>query len=367
LREALKVAERNKRTAALGGYVPHAISYLMLPIVTPIAMEFADNLAVLFEGPDGDIAPALAQRLVSMRDRIKEDMGVNVPGLRIRKNDADLPPGTYILMLDEVPVVFGNLALDKMLTLVPTTKLSELGIRFEDAVNPADGTPASWVALADAARLPDAPWDAMECAVRHLDSLIRKNLFMFAGMQEVIDKLEQTWSTAGRQIASDQALAERFTRMTQALLDEFVPMTPLEPLCDAYLAASGKGMDELLGAARALPELRPKLPGNETGATLFELDPDVERKIEDGLMPLGDEFVLTLTPEYTQEVLTAVRNIVSPPSEGPPREAIVVREPKVRRYVRKLVELEFPQLFTLAVSELTHEAMQVKRIAIALD
>ena len=367
LREALKVAERNKQIAALGGDAPHTMSFAMLPAVTPIAIEFADNLAVLFEEPDDSIAPAFAQRLASIRDRIKEDMEVDVPGVRIRKNDTDLPPGTYILMLDEIPLVSGNLALDKVLTLVPRTRLSELGIRFEDTVNPADGAPASWVSRADAAHLPDAPWDAIEYIVRHLNSLLRKNLAMFTGLQEVIDKLEQTWSTAGRQIASNQALTERFTRMAQALLDEFVPIAPLESLCDAYLVTSDKGMDELLSVVRALPEFNPKLPGNENGATLFEFDPDVERKIEEGLVPMGDEFVLTLLPEYTQEVLTAVRNAVSPPSEDPRREAIVVREPKVRRYVRKLVELEFPQLFALSLSELTDAAKRVSRIPIMLD
>jgi hypothetical protein len=367
LRGALKVAERKKRTAELGGFVPRERSHHFLPVVTPIVMEVAGNLAVLFEGAEvGNLASATLQRIDSMRDRIKGETGIKVPGIRVRPND-NFAPGTYVLMLDEVPLVSGNVKLDETLTLVAADKLSELGVPYTEAVNPIDGTPAFWVSLADAARLSDVSWDAIEYVLRHLDSLLRKNISLFAGMQEVINNLGESWSAASRQIASDQMLAERFTRMTKALRDECVPMNHIEIVCDVYLAAASKGMDELLGAVRALPEIRHRLPGNEAGAKLFELALDIERTIAQALVPLGDEYVLALTPEYTQEVLTAVRNAVSSPSDRPLRQAIVVREPRVRRYVRRLVELEFPQLFTLTAAEVMDETMHVKRTGIALQ
>jgi type III secretion protein V len=187
-------------------------------------------------------------------------------------------------------------------------------------------------------------------------------------MQELIDKLNETWSPAGRQIASDDAHVERFARMAHALLDEGVPMTHMEPICDAYLAgcAAGMGMDELLGAVRAVPEIRPRLHGNQAGAKLFELEPEIEEGLALGLVPIGDEFVLTLKPEYTQELLSAVREVVPSRGEDPRQQAIVVRECRLRRYVRKLVELEFPQLHTLCPAELSEDASRATRTTIAL-
>jgi flagellar biosynthesis component FlhA len=246
--------------------------------------------------------------------------------------------------------------------------LSELGIEFKEA-DPVDDRPAFWIARSDAARHSVPSGDAVEYVVRHLESVIRKNLPLFAGLQEVVDKLNETWSPAGRQIASDDSHIERFTRMTHALLDEGVPMSHMEPICDAYLAgcAAGFGMDELLGAVRALAEIRPRLPGNQAGATMFELDPVIEAGLVQGLAPIGDEFVLALKPEYTQEVLSAVRVVVPSRRYASGQQAIVVRERRLRRYVRRLVELEFPHLFTLCPSELSEDASRASRTTIARE
>jgi tetratricopeptide (TPR) repeat protein len=368
LRKALRAAERKKRTIERGGLVQRARSHQMLPVVTPVAIEFAANLAPIFETAGASDVSAILQRVPEMRERIQADMGIKVPGLRLRRNDSEMPDGTYLIMLSEIPLVMATVRTDQVLTFVPEARLSELGIEFKEA-DPVDDRPAFWIARSDAARHSVPSGDAVEYVVRHLESVIRKNLPLFAGLQEVVDKLNETWSPAGRQIASDDSHIERFTRMTHALLDEGVPMSHMEPICDAYLAgcAAGFGMDELLGAVRALAEIRPRLPGNQAGATMFELDPVIEAGLVQGLAPIGDEFVLALKPEYTQEVLSAVRVVVPSRRYASGQQAIVVRERRLRRYVRRLVELEFPHLFTLCPSELSEDASRASRTTIARE
>jgi tetratricopeptide (TPR) repeat protein len=365
LHDALAATERKKRTIEYGGVVSHAQSHQLLPIVTPIAVELAANLSSLW-ARDGDLMPSLQDRLGSMRKQIEKETGISVPGLRFRQN-TDFPDGKYAVMLEEVPLASGAVDVDKVLTLVAPAELSELGIHFEEHMKPFDGGLACWVSLSDETRLPEAPLEAMEYIVRHFEYLIRRNLRMFAGMQETLLLIEKTWSTSGRQISDDPELMERFTRMVQALLDENVPMANLKPVCDAFVAARGNNMDELLDMVRAIPEIRRRLPGNETGANLYELPQAIERQMVGALAPRGDEFVLDLDRTHIQRVLAAVKNTISTPDDRTARQAIVVREPRLRRYIRKLVENKFPELFTLTPAELTDEARQVKPTPIELE
>src|SRR5690606_932537 len=87
---------------------PRASSMTMLPVVTPLAMEVGAGLVPLVEGEKG----SAVDRAAEIRDRIVRSTGVRVPGVRFRGNDSDLPPDTYLLMLDEVPLVMGSIPED---------------------------------------------------------------------------------------------------------------------------------------------------------------------------------------------------------------------------------------------------------------
>jgi type III secretion protein V len=70
---------------------------------------------------------------------------------------------------------------------------------------------------------------------------------------------------------------------------------------------------------------------------------------------------LALEPEVTQEILSSVRAEVGnlPPTAQNP---VILTTMEIRRYFRKLVELEFPHLAVLSYQELSPD-MNIQPIA----
>jgi hypothetical protein len=163
----------------------------MLPVTTPIAVEAASNLeSVIALGTDPDTE--LQTLIKTMRDDLKAVYGVNIPGLRLRFNETDLPDGTYIIMVNEIPLVSGNIALDRRLCDETVDRLSLLNIKGEEAVHPGDGHKCSWIPrdLAEIAQSAGiTTWGPADYLVLHVDSVLRKNLSEFMGIDELVTGL----------------------------------------------------------------------------------------------------------------------------------------------------------------------------------
>ena len=90
-----------------------AVGLERLPVVTPIAMEVAGDLLPLIENTrDRTLAPAFESLLKGVRNEIFERYGLRIPGLRTRAN-SEMPPGSYLIMLMEVPIVMGSVTRDR--------------------------------------------------------------------------------------------------------------------------------------------------------------------------------------------------------------------------------------------------------------
>jgi len=94
---------------------------------------------------------------------------------------------------------------------------------------------------------------------------------------------------------------------------------------------------------------------------VYLLDPQIEETIRSSIQHTSSGSYLALEPEITQEILTAVRNEVGslPPSAQQP---VIFTTMEIRRYVRKLVELEFAHLAVVSYQELSPE-MNIQPIA----
>jgi type III secretion protein V len=345
LRTQLNNVRRRKRLADRGADTKGQ-SAKMLPVVTPIAVEVASDLIPLVDKDTGVVLDATKD----MRERIEGTTGVAIPGVRFRGNEGDLSAGTYIFMLDEIPLLLGSVDLRQVLMKVPEETLTANGISSSPAADPLDHAPARWVSSDDAARVEGERLDAAGYLVRHLEGVLRANLAMFVTEQTVGDRLGSDKGDA-MEIANDAALLSGFTRVLKALVEEGVPTTALGALCSTFVtnARAGGDIDMALHAARALADVVPEIQAAAAG-TLYSLSGEIERQIREGLFPHGDERLLALKPEPTQEILSAVRSTVL--SSTSRSDAVVVEDSLIRRYVRKLLELEFPHLTVLARSEL---------------
>jgi len=343
----LKVA-RNKKRLSEKGLSSTAPSMNMLSVVTCLAVELGQDLFPFVEEKGTLIA-----RMPALREQIRVTTGVTIPGIRFRGNETDMPSSSYLILIDEIPRVMGEVVVGRSFTTALPATLKGRGAEYKNAVHPVDGSNGVWIPAEDAAGLGGDAWDAPQFIERHLESVIVKSLDIFITHESVAQRLRDEWGALSREIADDGALLSRFVRVLRALVDEMVPINAFDPLCTAFLekARQGANLDEILRTLRSLPEIRPFIPGNNREGRFLALSAAIEEQIANGLQEHGDEFLLAIRPEATQKILSAVRTKVG----SAPRtaaSALVVKNPLIRRYVRRLTELEFPALPVLSSTEL---------------
>ncbi len=342
----------------------------MLPVVTPIALEVAANLIPLVEDSTGG-NKFLGEMVPMMRDGLFYELGVKFPGIRVRGNETDLPDGTYIIMINEIPLVSGNVSLDKVLVNDTVDRLTLLNIKGEEAVNPANGSECAWIpeqyaSIAEQAGL--TTWDAAGYMVLHLSSVLRKNAAEFVGIQEVqnmLEQLEQAFPALVKEVVPKAVSPFQLTDILRRLVEEEISIRDLRSILQALAEWGQVENDTVMLTEYVRNALKRYISHKYTrgGNTLvvYLLDPQIEETVRSSIQHTQSGSYLALEPEITQEILTAVRNEVGnlPPTAQNP---VILTTMEIRRYFRKLVELEFPHLAVLSYQELSPD-MNIQPIA----
>ncbi len=349
-------------------------SQQMLPVVTPIALEVASDLIPLVE--DSGSNKFLGEMIPMMRDGLFYEIGVKFPGLRVRGNEADLAPGTYIIMINEVPLVSGTVSLNKVLVNDTVDRLTLLNIQGESAINPANGSECAWIPAVHADIAEQAgltTWDASGYIVLHLSSVLRKNAAEFVGIQEVqnmLEQLEQAFPALVKEVVPKSVSPFQLTDIMRRLVEEEISIRDLRSILQALAEWGQVENDTVMLTEYVRNALKRYISHKFTrgGNTLvvYLLDPHIEETVRGAIQHTQSGSFLALEPEVTQEILSAVRTEVGnlPPTAQNP---VILTTMEIRRYMRKLVELEFPHLAVLSYQELSPD-MNIQPIArITLD
>ena len=90
--------------------------------------------------------------------------------------------------------------------------------------------------------------------------------------------------------------------------------------------------------------------GPQKELTALQLDESIEEEIRGGIQKSGTECYLNLDPERQQAVNDRIASLLS--ATRTPRSPVLVTDAAIRRYVRKLIEKQHPQLPVLSYQEL---------------
>ena len=333
----------------------------MLPVVTPIAVELAGDLIPLIEGKEeGEPLAAEASQLSDdMKKNISDKMGVKMPGIRFRGDEADLPSGTYNILLWEIPMAQGVISPNKRLFTGSLETLTYLGISGEDTTNPLTGDEAWWISQKDWKKLEEAGaaielWDSLEYLFGHIQGVLENNLSDFIGHQEVMNLLdekltEDTYMEVVEDPDNPLDLSGLVT-VLKNLLREKVPITALEPIIKEFNQCKKDGMNLLAiaDAIRSLPEILPNLPGNNEKYSFYQIGTVLEEEINSSIGRKHSQPVLNMDPEMCRDALTAVRENVYYQRNV----AILIKNPQIRPFTKQLIGLEFPDIPVLSQNEL---------------
>jgi type III secretion protein V len=291
-----------------------------VPLVVPWALEVSSDLERLLEDDErgGELRrPGLRSAAIALQELVFRDLGVPLPQANVGVRP-ELPARHVVLSLQELPALVLELPID-----VPDQKVAEI------IVGRALGT-------------------------------LRARAVDFLGISEtqaLLDQLEQIAPATVRQVVPKPISVTQLADILRRLVDERISVRDLKGILEA-LALVGATEKDPLGLAEFVRAHQKRsithaLTGGAPELDVLLLDASIEDAIRGAITRTPAGSFLTLSPAAARDVVKALKRALEPRSgaQTPP----LLTQPDVRRFVRKLVELDFPELRVVSYAELLPE------------
>jgi type III secretion protein V len=343
---------------------------LFLPFPTPISLDVSPQLTPLVDtAQEGGMF--LAEGVPLVREGLYLDLGVRFPGIRIRGDAGELGPDMFVINVFEVPVVTGRIYPGKVLVNQTVQELASFRIEAEEGYNPSDGMPAAWIDEASRPLVEQAGatcWDSAGYILLCLTGTLKHYAHDFVGIQEVqgmLDKMDEMFPTLVKEVVPKLLTPYQLTDVLKKLVQEQISIRDLRTILQALAEAGQFEKDTVALTEYVRQALRRyisfKYSRGRNTLAVYLLDPEIEDIVKSSIQHLPSGSYLALEPDISTEILQSVRREVgnTPASAQQP---VVLTNPDIRRYFRRLVEMELPNLAVLSYQELTPE-MNIQPLA----
>ncbi len=361
-RKGSAAGEKANDPGALGNYSSDEEDDLQPSFTVPLTIVVSSQLTHLIDANTAS-GKLFQQELPKLRSSLYYDLGVLLPQCHV-SGDAPLKENQYFIALKEVPVGIGFIKPNHVYVNDSADNIKVFGLEGENVLNPADLRPGSWIPveqrpIAETAGL--KVWEAREVINLHLSRVLRKHAFEFVGIQEAQGYLDFASRGVPKLVESvipGVVTIYQFTDVLQRLVQEGISIRDIKTILDALAEWGRIEKDTVMLTEYVRSSLKRYISFRYTAGkdTLFVylLDPEIEDVIRGSIRRTSTGSFLSLDPAITHDILDAIRREISnlPPSAQQP---VVVTDMELRRFVRKMVELEFPSLAVLSYQELTSE------------
>jgi tetratricopeptide (TPR) repeat protein len=330
----------------------------------PLRVELGSSLLIIrdFKTAEESVDLMIRNYLPAMRERIQKSMGITIPGVLFRGN-LTIEPTSYLLMLKDIRIATGSV--EPHAKFCPDLEACRR-IGFDDrvATGPDRAGHGMWLAepswkAAEEAQL--VLWDAYEYIIFDFEYTLRRRLADLLGFRELKITLAQWMSenASERESIITAALPNdgtwvRLLKVCRGLLDEQVPIRNFATILKSF----GDGTDaEVIDIVESVRKnLRAQLPGNDGTRQAIGLPADFEDSLQRWVWQRNGKRFLAIPPGQVPKFLKTIQEAVG--DRSPIAVALVVREPKLRPFVFRLIKNEFGSLPVLAVSELAEGAVE---------
>ncbi len=322
--------------------------------VDPIELEFGYGLIPLADASQGG---DLSDRVVMIRRQCAMDLGLIIPGIRLRDNVL-LKTNEYVVRIRGEEIARGEIMADHYLAM--NAEESRIPVKGIETVEPAFGLPAIWIAKTEREKAELAGYtivDPPSVLATHLSELLKRHASELLDRQQVqtlIDNLRQS-----QPALVDEVIPKLFTlgevqKVLAGLLREGVSIrdmgTILETLSD--YAGATRSTDMLIEYSRQrLKRTISKRFVGDGKARVITLDPQLEQLIIERLRQTEQGSFVALSPDQIQRLLHNLRSALERMmSVG--ISPVVLTSPAVRPHFKRMVEQMSPELAVLSYNEI---------------
>jgi type III secretion protein V len=347
-------------------------------LAPPLLLQISADLVA--DCPQDD----LRKRLLEARDKLYAEMGVAVPEVAVVVS-GEVKSRQYRLMLFDVPVAQGfvpvgyslrpnqiqsKLSRD-MLYLAAPAENGAAGDSSQPSAAPPDTPLGVWVASAgsnqgaalgsgtSAQPVNDDPLLSLvsgsALVVFHVQLAVKKHLGSFLGIQEVNQLLTRMASQYPDLVKESLRILplQRIADVLRRLIEEDISVRNLRDILESLVEWGSREKDIVMLAEYVRHGLKRYLTDKYAGPTrsmrALLLHPEVEEHFRRALQASNLGTILALDPETAQRFVQSLRATVA---EAATPRLVLLTAMDIRRYVRKLIEVEFSALPVVAYGEL---------------
>ena len=288
-----------------------------VPMVVPWSIDLSASLEGFLDDASDD-SPGLRGRLTGLREQVFAELGVPLPAPRVRISP-NLPDRTFALSLFEVPARVVEVPKD---------------VKDEDVV----------------------PFILERSA-----ELLRSRAADFLGLSEtqrLLDELEQFAPAVVRNVVPKPVTLTLLADILRRLVEEGVSIRDMRAILEnlATLAATEKDPLNLSEQLRAQMRraVTHKLTRGQHQLGVITLDGLIEDTVRRAVTRTPAGAFLTLAPAAGRDIILAVKRAVGE-SALPSHHVVILTQPDIRRFVKKMVESELPGVTVTSYAELLPE------------
>jgi flagellar biosynthesis protein FlhA len=326
--------------------------------LTPIdllELEVGYGLIALVDSErDGE----LLERIKTVRRQIAQELGIIVPPLRIRDN-LELKPGEYTMLIKGVEVARGELMLGHYLAMHPGEEpQAGLGI---PTTEPAFGLPAVWVSAdaKDQAQLAGyTVVDLPTVIITHLTEVIKRHLHELMSREEVQKLLKRFAETSPKvveELVPTLLSLGGVQKVLQNLLREQISIRDLLSILETLADYAPITRDPVLlteyvrqSLARSITKQWQTAEGDIPALMLsYELEDTLTKAIQH----TEHGSYLAIDPKLAQRFITELTRAVETVMQQQ-QTPLLVTSPLTRPHVKRLTEPYVPQLIVLSHNDI---------------
>ncbi|MFL0413203.1 flagellar biosynthesis protein FlhA [Sphingomonas panaciterrae] len=315
----------------------------------------------------------LMGRITGVRRQLSKELGFVVPQVKVR-DDINLAPYTYRLLVGGVVVGEDQVSPDEMLALDTGTGFGEL--QGKKAKDPTFGLDATWIAPGDADAATGAGYlvvDSGTVIATHLNHALGANAADLLGADEVqalLDGLKERNPQLVASMVPQPLSLTTLTSVLKALLNEGITLKEFRRIASAVAVVAQRTQDaeEIVELIR--PELGPliiqKLCGVREPLRVMTLEGGLEGLLGQA-MRSDPSRRHVVEPELGRRIVDALQRAAQPMIAEAKPFALVV-QPAIRVAIRKLVKTCLPDTPVMSFFEVPEDkAVEVVAVIGAND
>ena len=333
----------------------HRARDMFYPTV-PLLLELPSQVLELGE------LDSLENTVNALRLSLYYRLGVALPEVAVRVN-ATLTEERYRLFVGEIPTCEGRLHGDSLFAFTSSETLSTFAVPFEKGPDFIPRQETLWVAQKDEDRLAEAniPYKKPAAAVAyHCEAVVSRYIGQFVGIQEVrhmLAHMEENFPDLVKEVQRVLPI-QTMTEVLRRLVQEYVSIRDLRAVLSAIVEWGSKEKDPVMLVEQIRSSLSRQISFQYSGGfnllPAFLLANEVEDKIRNAIRQTSVASYISLEPEAAKRIVSNIRERTQQEGEVE-TNPVLVTALDIRRYVRRLIESELPELPVLSYQEIVPE------------